>query len=81
MTTMTIPDVSERTLARLRLRAALNGHTVEEEMRDILDAAADTANSVFLFSLHEALSEARECECDRGRTAVGDAAERNAGAA
>ncbi|WP_462284290.1 FitA-like ribbon-helix-helix domain-containing protein [Nostocoides sp.] len=55
-----IPDVSERTMARLRARAARNAHTVEDEVRDVLDAATDGNNTMYLFSLHEALSEALE---------------------
>ena len=39
MTTMTISDIDDRMQARLRAQAALHGHTVEDEARDILRAA------------------------------------------
>jgi plasmid stability protein len=39
MTSMTIRNVDDRLKARLRVRAAQHGHSMEDEARDILRAA------------------------------------------
>jgi plasmid stability protein len=39
MTSMTIRNVDDRLKARLRVRAAQHGHSMEDEVRDILRAA------------------------------------------
>jgi plasmid stability protein len=36
---MTIRDIDDRLKARLRVRAAMHGHAMEEEAREILSAA------------------------------------------
>lgn len=42
MATMTIRDIDDRLKARLRVRAATHGKSMEEEARDILRAALST---------------------------------------
>ena len=39
MATMTIRNIDDQLKARLRVRAALNAHSMEDEARDILRAA------------------------------------------
>ena len=55
--TPTIRQLDERTHARLRLRAARHGRSVEAEVRAILDAAVDVPEENFLLALHAAMSE------------------------
>ena len=57
MATLTIRQLDERTHARLRLRAARHGRSVEAEVRAILDAAVDVPEENFLLALHAAMSE------------------------
>lgn len=45
MASITIRDIDERFKARLRVRAAHNGRSMEEEARDILRAALATGRS------------------------------------
>jgi plasmid stability protein len=42
MASMTIRDIDDRLKARLRLRAAHHGHSMEEEAREILRTALST---------------------------------------
>jgi len=42
---MTIRDIDDRLKARLRLRAAYHGHSMEEEAREILRTALSTSRS------------------------------------
>jgi plasmid stability protein len=55
--TLTIRQLDERTLARLRVRAAKNGRLVGAEVRAILDAAVDVPEENFLLALHRTMSE------------------------
>ena len=57
MATLTIRQLDERTHARLRMRAARHGRSVEAGVRAILDAAVDVAEENFLLALHAAMSE------------------------
>ncbi len=57
MATLTIRQFDERTHARLRMRAARHGRSVEAEVRAILDAAVDVPEENFLLALHPAMSE------------------------
>ena len=57
MATLTIRQLDERTHARLRMRAARHGRSVEAEVRAILDAAVDVPEENFLLALHAAMSE------------------------
>ncbi len=45
MASMTIRDIDERLKAKLRVRAAHNGHSMEEEAREILRIALATPRS------------------------------------
>jgi plasmid stability protein len=45
MATMTIRDIDDRLKARLRLRAARHGHSMEEEAREILRTALSAPRS------------------------------------
>jgi len=45
MASMTIRDIDDRLKARLRLRAAHHGHSMEEEAREILRTALSTPRS------------------------------------
>lgn len=45
MASMTIRDIDERLKARLRVQAAENGRSMEDEARDILRAALSTKPS------------------------------------
>jgi plasmid stability protein len=45
MASMTIRDIDDRLKTRLRLRAARNGHSMEEEAREILRTALSTSRS------------------------------------
>ena len=45
MASMTIRDIDDRLKARLRLRAAHHGHSMEEEAREILRTALSTSGS------------------------------------
>jgi plasmid stability protein len=45
MASMTIRDIDERLKAKLRLRAAHHGHSMEEEAREILRTALSTPRS------------------------------------
>ena len=45
MASMTIRDIDDRLKARLRLRAAQHGHSMEEEAREILRTALATPRS------------------------------------
>jgi plasmid stability protein len=56
--TLTIRQLDERTHARLRVRAAEHGRSVEAEVRAILDAAVDLPEHNLLIALHETMSEA-----------------------
>ena len=58
MADLTIRQLDERTHARLRMRAARHGRSVEAEVRAILDAAVDAPEENFLLVLHAAMSEA-----------------------
>ncbi len=51
MGTLTIRNVDAETHARLRLRAARNGRSVEAEVRHILDEMADLPEQNFLVAL------------------------------
>ncbi|WP_191488270.1 FitA-like ribbon-helix-helix domain-containing protein [Pseudomonas sp. FEN] len=44
MASMTIRNVDEQLKARLRVQAALHGHSMEEEARDILRAALSVSS-------------------------------------
>jgi len=55
--TLTIRQLDERTMARLRVRAAKNGRSVGAEVRAILDAAVDVPEENFLLALHRTMSE------------------------
>jgi plasmid stability protein len=44
MTTLRIRDLDEQTLARLRVRAARHGRSVEDEVADLLRRALDPAH-------------------------------------
>jgi len=44
---MTIRDIDDRLKARLRLRAAHHGHSMEEEAREILRTALSTPRSQY----------------------------------
>ncbi len=57
MATLTIRQLDERTHARLRMRAARHGRSVEAEVRAILDAAVYVPEENFLLVLHAAMSE------------------------
>jgi antitoxin FitA len=57
MGTLTIRQLDERTHARLRVRAAEHGRSVEAEVRAILDAAVNLPEHNFLLLLHESLVE------------------------
>ena len=58
MGALTIRQLDERTHARLRMRAARHGRSVEAEVRAILDAAAvDVPEENFLVALHRTMSE------------------------
>lgn len=59
MGTLTIRHVDERTHARLRVRAATNGRSVEAEVRAILDAAVNRPEQNLLLSLHDAMKAKR----------------------
>jgi antitoxin FitA len=52
MATMTIRNIDDQLKTRLRVQAAMHGHSMEEEARDILRAAlsAEPARSVPLVS-------------------------------
>jgi plasmid stability protein len=56
--TLTIRQLDERTHARLRVRAAEHGRSVEAEVRAILDAAVDLPEHNLLIALHETTSQA-----------------------
>lgn len=58
MGTLTIRQLDERTHARLRVRAADHGRSVEAEVRAILDAAVNLPDRNFLIALHESMAEA-----------------------
>jgi plasmid stability protein len=45
MASMTIRDIDDRLKAKLRLRAAHHGHSMEEEAREILRTALSTSRS------------------------------------
>jgi plasmid stability protein len=45
MASMTIRDIDDRLKAKLRLRAAHHGHSMEEEAREILRTALSTPRS------------------------------------
>jgi plasmid stability protein len=45
MASMTIRDIDDRLRAKLRLRAAYHGHSMEEEAREILRTALSTPRS------------------------------------
>ncbi len=57
MTTLTITQLDERTYARLRMRAARHGRSVEAEVRAILDAAVAGPEENFLLALGAAVAE------------------------
>lgn len=57
MATLTIRQLDERTLARLRVRAAKNGRSVGAEVRAILEAAVDVSEENFLLALRRTMSE------------------------
>lgn len=57
MGALTIRQLDERTHARLRMRAARHGRSVEAEVRAILDAAVDVPEENFLLVLHATMSE------------------------
>jgi antitoxin FitA len=57
MATLTIRQVNDRTHAGLRQRAAMNGRSVEAEVRAILDAAVDAPKRNLLLALHDAVGE------------------------
>lgn len=57
MAALTIRQLDERTHARLRMRAARHGRSVEAEVRAILDAAVDVPEENFLLALRAAMSE------------------------
>jgi plasmid stability protein len=57
MGTLTIPQLDERTHARLRGRAAAHGRSVEAEVRAILDAAVNRPEQNFLVALHASMGE------------------------
>ena len=56
MGTLTIRQLDESTHARLRVRAAEHGRSVEAEVRTILDAAVDLPAENFLLALHASMS-------------------------
>jgi plasmid stability protein len=55
--TLKIRQLDERTLARLRVRAAKNGRSVGAEVRAILDMAVNLHEENFLHALHAAMPE------------------------
>lgn len=57
MTTLTITQLDEATYARLRMRAARHGRSVETEVRAILDDAVAGPEENFLLALHAVMSE------------------------
>ncbi len=57
MGTLTIRQLDERTHARLRVRAAEHGRSVEAEVRAILDAAVNLPEQNLLVSLHASMAE------------------------
>lgn len=57
MATLTIRQLDERTLARLRVRAAKNGRSVGAEVRAILEAAVDYPEENFLLASRRTMSE------------------------
>jgi plasmid stability protein len=57
MSTLTIRQLDERTHARLRLRAAKHGRSVEAEVRAILDAAVNVPERNFLLSLRDVVAD------------------------
>ncbi len=62
MATLTIRQLDERTYARLRMRAAKHGRSVETEVCAILDAAVDMPDDNFLVALRTAISEVGEVD-------------------
>lgn len=57
MATLTIRQLDERTHARLRVRAAQHGRSVEAEVRAILDAVVSLPEQNLLLAIHEAVTE------------------------
>jgi len=57
VTTLTITQLDERTYARLRMRAARHGRSVEAEVRATLGAAVAGPEENFLLALRAAMSE------------------------
>ncbi len=53
MATLTIRQLDERTHARLRVRAAESGRSVEAEVRAILDETVNLPSRNLLLALHE----------------------------
>jgi plasmid stability protein len=57
MSTLTIRQVTERTHAGLRARAAKHGRSVEAEVRAILDAAVKLPEGNILLALRASMTE------------------------
>lgn len=57
MSTLTIRQLNEHTHARLRVRAAKHGRSVEAEVRAILDTAVDLPEENILLALHASFSK------------------------
>ncbi len=57
MSTLTIRQLDERTHARLRLRAAKHGRSLEAEVRAILNAAVNVPEHNFLLSLRDVVAD------------------------
>ena len=57
MATLTLRQLDEGTCARLRMRAARHGRSVETEVRAILGAAVAGPEENFLLALRAAMSE------------------------
>lgn len=57
MATLTIRQLDERTLDRLRVRASKNDRSVGAEARAILNAAVNLPEETILLALHAAIPE------------------------
>lgn len=57
MGSLTIKQLDQRTLERLRARAARHGRSLGTEVRAILDAAVGVPEQNFLLALHASISD------------------------
>ena len=64
MATLTIRQLDELTHARLRVRAAEHGRSVEAEVRAILDAAVNLPEQNVLLSLRASMAEVGGVDLD-----------------